>query len=103
MMDLLSFLATLKRPRLLIRAARYGVQEYRRDPHLTRILGTTDLPRSGSALSLLINEEMDLNDLRKKRAADYSPARHIDILIAMMGEAQMLGAATHTNSSQTVS
>lgn len=94
-MDLLSLVATIRRPRLLIRAARIGVNEYRRDIHLRRILGGVALPRSGPALARLIELEADQNDLRKENAATYSPARHVDLLIAMMGEAQMLRTAHH--------
>ncbi|MGH1354951.1 MAG: DUF6477 family protein [Thalassovita sp.] len=94
MMDLLSFLTTLHRPRLLIRAARYGITEYRRDIHLTRILGTSRLPRSAAALAELINLEMDIDELRRQKAADYAPARHVELLIAVMGEAQLLRAST---------
>lgn len=90
MMDLLSFLHTLQRPRLLIRAARYGISEYRRDIHLARILGRTRLPRSAAALAELINLEMEVDDLRRQRAAEYSPARHVELLIAVMAEAKFL-------------
>jgi hypothetical protein len=96
MMDLLSFLTTLHRPRLLIRAARYGITEYRRDVHLARILGTARLPRSAAALSELINLEMEADDLRRQKAADYSPAKHVELLIAVMGEAQLLRASTQS-------
>ena len=39
MHDLTSLLHSLHRPRLLIRAARIAAEEYRRDPHLARVLG----------------------------------------------------------------
>ena len=94
MMDLLSFLTKLHRPRLLVRAARYGITDYKRDVHLTRILGTSRLPRSAVALTDLINLEMDADELRRQKAATYSPARHVELLIAMMGEAQLLRAST---------
>ncbi len=94
MLDLLSLLHTIRRPRLLIRAARFGMDDYRRDIHLPRLLGHGRQPRSGAALARLIEMEADLNDLRKENAAGYSPVRHVEILIAMMGEAQILRAAT---------
>jgi hypothetical protein len=93
-MDLLSFLTTVHRPRLLIRAARYGLADYRRDVHLTRILGTARLPRSAAALAELINLEMEADEQRREKAADYSPARHVELLIAVMGEAHLLRAST---------
>jgi hypothetical protein len=41
----------------------------------------------------LIELEAEANDDRKNKQAGYSPARHVDILIAMMGEARMLQQA----------
>lgn len=98
MMDLLSLLNTIHRPRLLIRAARFGVEEYRRDTHLRRLLGLGALPRSGAALALLMDIEAEQNEQRVARQASYSPARHVEILIAMMGEAQLLRHASRVDS-----
>ncbi|WP_319823796.1 DUF6477 family protein [Thalassovita sp.] len=97
MLDLLSLLATIRRPRLLIRAARFGVDDYRRSVHLPRLLGHGPLPRNGAALSRLIALESDLNDQRKENAAGYSPVRHVEIMIAIMGEAQLLRASTRSD------
>ncbi|MEO1138666.1 MAG: DUF6477 family protein [Pseudomonadota bacterium] len=93
MTDLLSVLDAIKRPRLLINAARIGMPEYRREAHLPRHLGDAQLPRSSVALERLIEIESDLNDRRRGRTAGYSAARHVDVLIAMMGEARILRAA----------
>ncbi len=90
MQDLLTVLRQLRRPRLLIRAARLGVDGYRRDPHLRRVLRTPSPPRTGSALMTLIELEADLESQRAAEEASYSIARHVDVLIAMMGEAQIL-------------
>ena len=54
MQDIHSLLANLHRPRLLMRAARIGAQEYRRTGHLPRILGYGILPRHGDALMRLV-------------------------------------------------
>lgn len=93
MQDILTTLDAMKRPSLLIRAARIGTPDYRREVHLRRYLGETRLPRSGEALLRLMEIESDLDERRKTQAAGYSPARHVDILIAMMGEARILRAA----------
>ena len=92
MQDLMSMLNTLHRPRLLVRAARMGAQDYRRDRHLQRILGYGALPRTASALMRLIELERGLNNQRLEDDAGYSLPRHVDVLIAMMGEAQLLRA-----------
>lgn len=94
MQDILSMVAALRRPRLLIRTARLGVDAYRRDGHLQRLLGYGTVPRSAPALIRLIEMEADENDLRRTGDAAYSLARHVDLLIAMMGEARLLRAAT---------
>ena len=90
MRDLLGMLQSLRRPRLLIRAARIGAQDYRRDPHLHRILGYGALPRSGVALMRLMEMEADLEDRRVAGDAGYSISRHVEVLCAMMGEARIL-------------
>ncbi|SEP60478.1 DUF6477 family protein [Thalassovita taeanensis] len=93
MNDLMGMLNTLRRPRLLIRAARIGVDDYRRDIHLRRVLGQGALPRSGPALIRLMELEDALNEQRRGDEAGYSPIRHVEILIAMMGEARVLRAS----------
>jgi len=92
MQDLMSMLNTLHRPRLLVRAARLGAQDYRRDRHLQRILGYGALPRTAPALIRLIELERGLNEQRLEDDAGYSLPRHVDVLIAMMGEAHLLRA-----------
>ena len=52
MQDLLTMLQKLHRPRLLMRAARIGAEDYRRGTHLPRILGFGILPRHGTAIIL---------------------------------------------------
>lgn len=92
MKDLLSILKTLHRPRLLIRAARAGALDYRRDPHLSRILGPGALPRTASALMRLMDMEAALDAQRTAQDAAYSISRHVEVLVAMMGEARLLAA-----------
>ena len=94
MQDVLSMLNALRRPRLLIRAARIGAQEYCRDRHLRRLLGYGALPRPAAALMRLIELERGQDEQRRDDDAGYSLTRHLDILIAMMGEAQLLRATT---------
>ncbi|SLN12561.1 hypothetical protein PEL8287_00409 [Roseovarius litorisediminis] len=93
MNDILTMLDSLRRPRLLIRAARFGAAEYRRDSHLRRHLGYGRLPRSGPALLRLIEIESELNNQRVESDASYSVSHHVDVLIAMMGEARILRVA----------
>lgn len=92
MLDLHTRIATLCRPQLLARAARFGVDDYRRDIHLRRILKIEALPRHGSALVQLLDLEADLNSQRIGQTAEYRPARHVEVLIAILGEARLMRA-----------
>jgi Family of unknown function (DUF6477) len=96
MQDLLTMLNTLRRPRLLIRAARFGAQDYSRKRHLQRLLGYGGLPRHAPALMRLIELESALDEQRRNADAGYSLPRHLDLLIAMMGEAHLLRASRPT-------
>lgn len=85
-------IGSLNRPRLLVQAARFGVDGYSRTTCLARLLRSLSLPRSGEAILRLLDIEADLNDRRIVAAADYSVARHVEVLIALMGEARLLRA-----------
>ncbi|WP_147105585.1 DUF6477 family protein [Tateyamaria sp. syn59] len=93
MQDILTMLSALRRPRLLMRAARIGAEDYRRSAHLPRLLGYGQLPRHGAALMRLMEIEGDLNAQRISDDSSYSLLRHIDVLIAIVGEARILRAA----------
>lgn len=83
----------LRRPRLLIRAAKLGVKEYDRTRHLRRLLGH-DLPgHPGAAILRLMEIEQDFDVQRRQENGSYSLSRHLDVLIAIIGEAQLLMAA----------
>lgn len=88
MHDILGTLRALRRPPLLIRAARIGLQDYRREVHLRRLLRDGPLPQSPTALIRLLETEAALDEERRLSASGYSPARHVEVLIAMMGEAR---------------
>jgi len=93
MTDLMGILKNLHRPRLLIRAARFGVPEYSRKRDLRRLIKSTIPPTPGRAIVKLIGEERLLEDKRKSGDATYSIARHVSILIALMAEARLLQAS----------
>lgn len=93
MKDIHSLLASLHRPRLLMRAARIGAHDYRRAGHLPRLLGYGVLPRHGAALMRLVDIEADLEQQRVSADTCYSLIRHVDVLIAIVGEARELRAS----------
>ena len=92
MLDIKTRLAMLKRPSLLTRAARFGVDEYRRNVHLRRILQNEALPRHGEALIRLLEIEEEMNTLRCARSGNYAPGKHVEVLIAIAGEARLFNA-----------
>jgi hypothetical protein len=89
MSDLAAALAALRRPRLLIRAARFGVSDYDRGRDLRRLIRAEGAPCPEAALRQLIVEEDALDAARRAKVAGYSAARHIEVLIAIMAEARV--------------
>jgi hypothetical protein len=90
MTDFQTILDELKRPRLLIRAARLGISQYNRSRDLRRLMRASVTPSPEAALKRLIDEEAQLEEVRKSGEATYSLGRHIEILIALMAEARLL-------------
>jgi hypothetical protein len=88
MADVRILLANLRRPRLLMRAARFGLAEYRRDRDLRRLVPVTGSPED--TVPRLISAEERLEATRLAGDASYSAARHIDVLIALLAEVQLL-------------
>lgn len=80
----------MRRPRLLIRAARFGLEGYNRKTVLKRLLQTESLPGQEAVLERLLLKEQRLEEARHDRGATYSFERHIDFLIAIMAEARLL-------------
>jgi len=92
MTELPSALATLRRPRLLISAARYGLAEYRRERDLTRLLKGGRPENASAALLQLMDLEEEMDDLRRSGSARYAVGQHIEFLIALMSEAKLIAA-----------
>lgn len=93
MKDVLTMLRDLHRPKLLMRAARIGAEDYRRSAHLARLLGFGRIPGPGESLMKLIEIEAEIEYRRTGGTATYSVAEHVDVLIAMVGEARVLQRA----------
>jgi hypothetical protein len=90
MSDLLSAVAELRRPRMLIRAAHHGLDDYSRTRDLGRVMRSATLPTPGRAVAQLLDEEGRVEEHRKSGDASYSIARHIDLLVAMIAEARLM-------------
>ena len=92
MTDFRFLLADLRRPRLLIRAARFGMQEYQRERDLRRL--GAPLASIERAVSKLFQDEEDMEQTRRAGDAGYSVARHIEVMIALMAEVRLLPRST---------
>jgi len=92
MPDISPMLANIRRPRLLIRAARFGIEDYCRDRDLKRLLRLDRLAHPRSNLDRLVGEESRLEEERRAGAATYSVTRHIEMLIALIAEARLIQA-----------
>jgi hypothetical protein len=88
MSDIRMMLANLRRPRLLMHAARFGLCDYRRERDLRRLVDTATSP--DLTVPHLLSVEQSMEATRMAGDASYSPARHIDVLIALLAEAQLL-------------
>lgn len=78
----------LRRPALLVRAARIGLGGYRRARDLGRILGAPAPEQPGRALPALGALERDLELRRRTGVGGYLPSAHVAVLTALMAEAR---------------
>lgn len=92
MTDLAATLAEIRRPRILIRAARAGVLDYRRDRDLKRLLRDCKETAPHQAIRPLLAEEKRLEETRTNNAATYNVQRHVAVLTALIAEARLLPA-----------
>ncbi|MFV0243564.1 MAG: DUF6477 family protein [Qingshengfaniella sp.] len=90
MTDILSLLTTRHRPRLMMQAARLGTRDYRRDRHLGRLLGMTNLPGSCEAALRLMALEDACEAARVSGDGAYSVTRHLEVLIALICESRTI-------------
>lgn len=82
-------LASLRRPRLLMSAARIGLGSYDRDAVLARLLGGDVPPPGRACVDILVEREADCERARRSGAAGYSIARHVDLLTALVAETRL--------------
>ncbi|MEL6958032.1 MAG: DUF6477 family protein [Pseudomonadota bacterium] len=93
MEDILTQISRLHRPKLLVRTARHGIGDYNRVVHLRRLLKTDTVMSPGQAIVKLMEREAVVNKQRTDGRAEYSVARHVELLIALMSEARILKAS----------
>ncbi|MBK8441661.1 MAG: hypothetical protein IPL38_19890 [Rhodobacter sp.] len=88
MSDFRKILAEMRRPSMLMRAARLGLADYHRGRWLKRLVpGETSPERT---VSRLLSVEEQLEETRLSGDAGYSIAQHIEVLIAILAEVSLL-------------
>jgi hypothetical protein len=87
--DFADLLRAVRRPKILIRAARAGVSDYRRDRDLKRLVPNAK-PASRQTIDSLLAEENRLETTRTSGGATYSIQRHVAVLTALIAEARLL-------------
>ncbi|MBP7240541.1 DUF6477 family protein [Amaricoccus sp.] len=85
-----SALAELRRPKILIRAARAGISEYCRERDLKRLVRHASASRD--AMQPLLAEERRLETTRTAGGATYNIQRHVAVLTAILAEARLTPA-----------
>ncbi|MBL8563675.1 MAG: hypothetical protein JNN06_15500 [Gemmobacter sp.] len=90
MTDFRRLLCDLRRPTLLLRAARFGLSDYQRDRDLKRLLREAAAGGPEKTVARLLHEENLLEETRRAGDASYSLTRHIELLIALLAEVNLL-------------
>ncbi len=90
MNDTAALLASVRRPKILIRAARAGVVDYRRDRDLKRLLRNGRPGAPQMTIEPLLAEEDRLETTRNAGDGTYSIQRHVAVLTAIIAEARHL-------------
>lgn len=90
MTDIKVIVPPLRRPRLLVRAARLALADYNRDRDLKKLIKTSSTPHPSRAVSELMQQENWLESARKSGNGSYSIARHVAVLSALMSELRLV-------------
>lgn len=90
MTEFAAMLTDLRRPKILIRAARAGVTDYRRDRDLKRLVRDAKGVVPRDAMTPLLAEETRLEETRTTGGATYNIQRHVAVLTAILAEARQV-------------
>ena len=83
-------LDAIRRPRILIRAAKIGLEWYQRERDLTKVIHAMTPPAPERAVKRLVAAERELEEFRVTGQANYDVRRHIAVLTALLGEVRLL-------------
>ncbi|MBL4751561.1 MAG: hypothetical protein JKX71_13435 [Amylibacter sp.] len=85
-MQLEDDVAVIKRPKILLLAAKIGLRTYSRNKELKRLFKMRTAPQPPHALGMLRTREIDLEKARKKGKAAYDMKLHIQVMTALLQE-----------------
>ncbi|MDH3666774.1 MAG: DUF6477 family protein [Paracoccaceae bacterium] len=80
--------APLFRPKSLIRTARIGARLYRRERDLAAALPGRVVQAASAIIAQLQFAEQQCESLRRGRSPAYKPARHVQVLAALLAESK---------------
>lgn len=92
MHDLNTRVESLRRPSLLIRAARAGMVDYNRNRDLRRLM-QDQVPTPEVAVRRLLAAEAAVESRRLAGDLGYSLTRHVSLMIALLGELRLVNRA----------
>jgi hypothetical protein len=93
MTDIATQMTAMRRPRILVRAAKFGLSDYVRDRDLKRMFAPEAPPRPGLAVAPLIAREAEIEAVRQAGSAAYSAVRHVEVLTALIAETRLAAEA----------
>lgn len=76
----------MSRPKILVTTAHYGAQRYRRQRDLPGAIPGLLARPEDQIIPRLTEAEETCEMLRRERSAAYRPARHVQILAALLAE-----------------
>ena len=77
-------IVNIRRPKILMQAARICAKGYTRETMLPRLLGAS----IATVIDLLKTREGDLEQERQARAGTYSAQMHVEVLSALLAESK---------------
>jgi len=77
-------IVNIRRPKILLKAARICAKGYRRETMLSRLLGASAL----RVVEVLRVQEEGLEGERRARVSTYSPRTHVEVLSALIAESR---------------
>ena len=89
----------LIRPKLLIETARIGARLYRRERDLPGAIPGLSATARGQIVTRLRDAEWHCEDLRRRHSPAYRPGKHVQILSALIAEADRAAGQTKASGS----